>query len=566
MAGSFWDKYTGRRVSRRRVLQGAGTAGAAAGAIWLVGCGSDDGDGDNGTNGSTGSPGTPVRGGRYQVGSTADFDTFDPYIGIAASVGYFPRLYNVLVNFSALDSSFRFDDLSTGFEHPDDVTYIFQIRPGVKVGPNELGVPERDLDGEDVQIAYDRIKTLPHSNAKGFIDLIANQEVSADKMTYTLTMANPYAYFQNRIGSSINTVVPREALEDAVLDQLKQKAAGGGPFILKSYTEGQGAALDRNPNYYRRDEKNNNEQLPYIDGMDVKIITERASIRTAFQSGQLDVYTAQNVDESNELQRSGDYELRRDPVNTFIAVTLNPTREPWGDERIRKAALFALDRQAYVDRVYSGEAQANGLVHWPQGDLALSPDELAELQPHDPAQSRELIRAATGQDRISINVMWPAESTIEEHNLHLPIWQEQMAEAGFDINPQPEAFGTWLERYTNLDYDTSLSLNQVYEYAEFNMAFHHSTGPAGNNIYTIGIGALIPEIDAEIDRVKTITDPEEFTAAMLELQRQIYAVGPAFIPLVSPYSFTLYQKYVKGLPTGIGGSGLFVNDWWIDKS
>ena len=65
--------------------------------------------------------GTPVRGGRYSVGSTADFDTFDPYIGIAASVGYFPRLYNVLVNFSALDSSFRFDDLSTGYEHPDDV-------------------------------------------------------------------------------------------------------------------------------------------------------------------------------------------------------------------------------------------------------------------------------------------------------------------------------------------------------------------------------------------------------------------------------------------------------------
>jgi ABC-type transport system substrate-binding protein len=563
MAGSFWSKYTGKRVSRRRVLQSAGAAGAAAGAIWIVGCGSDDDDGGSTTpNGNgNGDPGTPVRGGTYRVASTADFDTFDPYIGIAASVGYFPRLYNVLVNFSALDSSFRFDDLSTGFEHPDDVTYIFSIRPGVKVGPNELGVPERDLDAEDVQVAYDRIKTLPQSNAAGFINKIVKQEVGADRMTYTLTMDAPYAYFQNRIGSAINTIVPREALADGVLDQLKQKAAGAGPFILTGYTEGQGATLARNPNYYLKD---GDQQLPYIDGMDVKIITERASIRTAFQTNQLDVYTAQNVDESNELNRSGNYVLRKDPVNTFIAVTLNPTREPWDDERIRLAALYAIDRQAYIDRVYSGEAQANGLVHWPQGDLALSPDELEELQPYDPERSRALIREATGQDRISINVMWPAESTIEEHNLHLPIWQAQMEEAGFDINPQQEAFGTWLERYTNLDYDTSLSLNQVYEYAEFNMDFQHSEGPARNNIYTIGVGALYPEIDAEIDRVKGITDPEEFTSAMHDLQRQIYAVGPAFIPLVSPYSFTLYQERVKNLPEGIGSSGLYVNNWWLD--
>ena len=45
------------------------------------------------------------------------------------------------------------------------------IRPGVKVGPNSLGVPERDMTAEDVQISYERIKTLPQSNAFGFIGL-----------------------------------------------------------------------------------------------------------------------------------------------------------------------------------------------------------------------------------------------------------------------------------------------------------------------------------------------------------------------------------------------------------
>jgi peptide/nickel transport system substrate-binding protein len=574
MAGSYWDKITTQRVSRRRVLQTTGVAGAAAGAVWLVGCGGGTSKDKTPKAGQTpgqtaqatkAAKGTPKSGGRYAIGSTADFDTFDPYIGIAASVGYFPRLYNVLVNFSALDPKFRFDDLSTGFEQPDNLTYNFKIRPGVKVGPNQLGVPERALDASDIVTSYERIKTLPQSNAYGFIGKwLDSHTASADGATYTLKTPKPYGYFSNRIGSPINTIVPKEALTDAVIGKLKQQAAGAGAYILRAYTEGQGATLDRNPNYYRKDEQNNNAQLPYADGLDVKIITDRSAMRTAFQSGQLDVYTASNVDEANQLKSGGSYTIVKDPVNTFIAFTMNPTKKPWDDDRVRKAALYALNRQEFIDRVYKGEAKANGLVHWPQGDIALSDAELQQYQPYDPKKSKELIKAATGQDTVKVKVMWPADSAIEEHNLHLPIWLEQMKAAGFDVEPDPQPFGTWLDNYTNLKYDASLALNQVYEYAEFNMDFQHSEGPARNNIYTIGVGKLYPEIDKAIDDAKTKTNHEEFVKAMHDLQKLIYDKGPSFIPIVSPYSFTLYQPRVKAIPEGIGASGLYVNTWYLD--
>jgi peptide/nickel transport system substrate-binding protein len=566
MAGSYWDKFTERRISRRRALQGIGVAGASASAIWLVGCGGgDDDDEPSGTPGTgDGNGDKPRPGGRYQVGSTADFDTFDPYIGIAASVAYFPRLYNVLVNFSALDSSFRFDDLSSQFEQPDDTTYVFTIRPGVKVSPNALGVPERDLTAEDIVASYERIKTLPQSNAYGFIGQWLTEQTANPDGTYTLKTKSPYAYFRNRIGSGINTIVAREALADAVLPKLKQQAAGAGPYMLRSYTEGQGAALDRNPNYYRRDEKNENAQIPYAEGIDVRIIADKAAQKAAFQSGQLDIYTATNVDESKQLEAGSNYTVVRDPVNTFIAFSVNVTKKPWDDDRIRKAALYAINREEYIDKVYRGEAKANGLVHWPQGDLAFTDDELNELQPFDPAQSRELIRAATGNDTVKVKVMWPADSAIEEHNLHLPIWLEQMKAAGFDVEQDPQPFATWLDNYTNLNYDASLALNQVYEYAEFNMDFQHSEGPARNNIYTTGVGRLYPEIDAAIDDAKTKTDPEEFKQAMHDLQRLIYEKGPSFMPIVSPYSFTLYSDRMKDVPQGLGASALFVNTWWID--
>jgi ABC-type transport system substrate-binding protein len=229
------------------------------------------------------------------------------------------------------------------------------------------------------------------------------------------------------------------------------------------------------------------------------------------------------------------------------------------------AANYALNRQQYIDTVYKGEAQENGILHWPLGDIALSGDELHQYQSYDPQKARELIKAATGQDTVKIKVMWPADSAIEEHNLHLPIWLQQMKDAGFEVEGDPQAFATWLDNYTNLAYDASLALNQVYEYAEFNLDWQHSEGPARNNIYATGLGALYPEIDTAIDDVKAKANPEEFKAAILDLQKQIYEKGPTFLPIVSPYSFTLYQERVKNIPTGIGSSGLFLQTWWLES-
>ena len=197
------------------------------------------------------------------------------------------------------------------------------------------------------------------------------------------------------------------------------------------------------------------------------------------------------------------------------------------------------------------------------GDAALSPDELEELQPYDPAQSKQLIQAATGQDTIRIKVMYPAESAIEQHNQVLPIWREQMQAAGFELDEDPQPFATWLDNYTKREYDCSLALNQVYEYPEFNIDFQHSQGPARNNIYAIGVGELYPEIDAEIDRVKGITEAEEFYAAIKDLQRLIYEKGPTFVPFVTWNAFTLYNARVKNIPQGLGASGLYVNNWWV---
>ena len=500
-------------------------------------------------------------GGRYQIGAPFLPDSLDPHLSFSGGA-YFPRIYNALVVQSSVMPEFFFFDLAEALETPDETTWIFHIRPGVTIAPNDMGVPERDMDGRDAFESFERIRSALGSL---FInEWFESHEASANGNFYTIGTPGPYAWFLPRLGSLFHTIPPRELiLQDPA--RMQTRGAGGGPFTVPNgaFAGGQRLSLNRNPNYYRSDLANNGAALPYIDGIDAYAIPGREARRAAFIDRQVYAYGALDGDEADELVNNyGVYEGADEPVLTFISFVMNVKRPPWDDPRVRKAAMHAINRQQYIDLVYQGDARANGLVHWPLGAYALPDSELEELQPFDPALSRQLIQDAGHDLPLKINVMFPGNSTIEEHNQHLPIFLEQMAEAGFDVNQDAQDFTTWLANYANKDYDSSLAINQIYDTPEIPLGFQHSVGPAGDNTFSNGLQDAA--IDAAIDAANAVTDPEVLVDAIHDVQRQIYEAGPAFLPIVSPFSHMLYWNFVKNVPQGLGTAGLYLNDWWLD--
>ena len=256
--------------------------------------------------------------------------------------------------------------------------------------------------------------------------------------------------------------------------------------------------------------------------------------------------------------------VAEEPVDTYISFTMKPTAPHWDNEKVRKAASAALNRQKYVDlAVGTDGGKINGLVHWPLGDFALPPEELANLQPFDPELSRQLIQEAGFDLPLKIDVMYPV-TDIEFHDRHLPIFLQDMEAAGFDVNLEAFDFGTWLVRYQNLEYDASLALNQIYETPEIPLDWHHSQGPQGNGNFAIGVGVLHPEIDEAIVASKRETDPIAQVEAVRQVQRDIYAVGPAFLPIMSWVNFTLRHGFLKNVTDGLGSTGLYLtSEWWL---
>ena len=568
---SYWTRIRRGRITRRRLI---GTAGVgAAGLAVAAACGGGGGGTDaDGTPAVSGTPaGTPVSGGRYQTKSSASFDTIDPHASIAAT-SYFARIYNVLVKQSARDSEFIFNDLAESFEVPDEggTEWIFTIRPGVKIAPNDLGVPERDIDAEDARVTYDRIRhggeeggPLPNANSCAFVCNWLESDEVPDPLTYIWRTPKPYAWFLLQIGGTQfwQSVVPRELIQQDP-DRLKSSGVGGGPFSVVGFAEGEFLTMDANPNYYRTDPDNDNAQLPYIDGWDVTVVPDRTAIRTAFLSKQAYGYTAANSEEADELLAQYDiYAGARNPVFSFISFAMNVERSPWDIPEIRKAAMYAINRQEYVEKVYLGDAQVNGLVHWPVGSYALPPEELEQLQPYDPERSKQLIRDAGFDLPLEIEVVFPTPGFIEGDK-HLPIFLKQMEDAGFKVIQKPMTLGEWIVFFRERKHGATLNPNLAYETPEFPLDFQHSNGPFGNGELSIGLND--PEIDAAIDATKEITDSEELVTAIHEVQRDIYAKGPAVLPFVSPFTRTLYWNFVKNFPTTRGTADLLLNNWWLD--
>jgi ABC-type transport system substrate-binding protein len=571
MAGSYWERITTQRLSRRRALQSAGVAGATAGAVWLVGCGGSSGKPPaGGTVTPVGGPtqadaGPPKIGGRYKAWNQAGWGTIDPLVSVGTSVGIMPRFYNTLISRSNVDPKFIFYDLAQSFEQPDDSTYIFKIRPGVKISPNSMGIPERDMDALDAQSSIDRAHAQNDVILRKFTEPWVESAV-ANGDTFTMKTKGPYSYFLSTIGRALGGCIPpRETYEQNI--DLKTQGAGGGPYVIKpgSYQESGNVSLDRNPNYYRKDEKSG-LQLPFIDGIDVVLIADRQARKTAFHSKQTFYYDAQDSAEAKDIvAQNKDLYFLPSPSFTFISFSMNPTRDPWKDDRIRQAAQHALDRQQYVDLIVgNGEGKPDGLVHWPVGPYAFSDDELNQdaRQSFDPKKSRDLIKAATGNDTIKVKITYPV-TDIEYHNKHLPIFLKQMKDAGFDVQEDPKDFTAWLGDYTGVNYDASLSPNQIYETPEIALDWQHSKGPAGDGHFAVGVGALHPEVDDAIINSKKATTLDDLVTRVKAAQDAAYKVGPSFLPIMSWYTYTNYWNFVKNVHV-LGDTGTFLSDGWLD--
>jgi peptide/nickel transport system substrate-binding protein len=246
-------------------------------------------------------------------------------------------------------------DLAKSWKVIGDRTYVFKLHKGVRfhdVPP----VNGRELTSADVKYSFERIMGM-HGNKADFKhryyfeDKLESIE-TPDKYTIIFKAKKPYAALLRYFASAWCTIVAKEVVDK--YGDLKMQAIGTGPFILKEYVKGSHFEFVKHPHYFKKG-------LPYLDGINAKLITDPNAALSAYLAGKLDVgglyffqvkVFKEKAPKDTLFMAPGTYmwTFRMPPE---IKDKL-PLKAPYNNKKVRQAVAMAIDKKELLKLAWGG--------------------------------------------------------------------------------------------------------------------------------------------------------------------------------------------------------------------
>lgn len=245
---------------------------------------------------------------------------------------------------------------------PDGLRYTVALRKGVRFSN---GAP---FTADDVVFTWNAYLDPTVRSPQRDLLLLDGQPIRATKRdphTVEFTLPKPYAAAE-RLFDSIY-ILPRHKLEAAAkagklseawrLDTPPVAMAGLGPFRLREFRPGEAVILERNPYYWARGPRG--DALPYLDGVELRLLPDEEVQLARLVSGDLDLVSRLNLKAADFLTRRGVNITDLGPglEYNFLSFNLTPGSRclRWFEKREFRAALSrAVDRDAVVKIAYQG--------------------------------------------------------------------------------------------------------------------------------------------------------------------------------------------------------------------
>ncbi|MGB5977344.1 MAG: ABC transporter substrate-binding protein, partial [Cyclobacteriaceae bacterium] len=193
----------------------------------------------------------------------------------------------------------------------DGTTYTFRIRQGVKFHDNEVfeGGKGREIKAADFVYSFKRIldPSTASTGAWIFNDKVARSEdgevaenwvEAVDDYTIVVRLQKPFGPFLEILTMPYTFVVPKEAVDKYGKD-FRTHPIGTGPFVFKSWEEGNNLILLKNESYWRKDV--NGRQLPHLDAVQVTFINDKTQEFMTFKQGKLDFMSGNQADLTEQI-------------------------------------------------------------------------------------------------------------------------------------------------------------------------------------------------------------------------------------------------------------------------
>jgi peptide/nickel transport system substrate-binding protein len=283
----------------------------------------------------------PRRGGILRVRGW-DPPHFDPHLTIAPATHFtlslvYSRLVRHQVGPQVQPGTFIVEpDLAERWEQPDDTTYIFHLRQGVK-WHNKPPVNGRELVAEDVKFTYDRFLTDPGNANRYILEPVERIEV-VDRYTVKFLLKEPYVWLVSALAYPWSMwIIAPEVVQHFGDLKKPETAIGTGPFVLERYGPNVKAVFTRHPEYFRKDQ-------PYVDGVEWLSIPDESTGLAMYRTGQIDCapHTGWTVRQQDleALKKSHPHLHYQDMLSIVTQVIIMRTDQPpFNDVRVQPRCL-----------------------------------------------------------------------------------------------------------------------------------------------------------------------------------------------------------------------------------
>ena len=269
-------------------------------------------------------------------------------------------------------------NLAESWSQPDDKTLIFKIRQGVHFH-DKAPVNGRELVADDLAYNYQRLFGIGRFAGKdkapqtfGILGLPIESVEATDKTTLVVKLKEPRFDALARLFDDCHGYVyaPEIIVEHGNAEDWRT-VVGTGPFTITDVVEGTSVTWEKNPHYWKNDEKFPQNRLPYLDKLVALIMIDPATRLAAIRSAKIDytghlgstqvadIDTAVALKQSNPQIVQWPYAFRSH--NSF---TISVNKPPFNDIRVRQALQMALDLKTIHDSYFQGYGEwlPQGLV------------------------------------------------------------------------------------------------------------------------------------------------------------------------------------------------------------
>jgi peptide/nickel transport system substrate-binding protein len=171
------------------------------------------------------------------------------------------------------------------------------------------------------------------------------------------------------------------------LDTVKDKPNGTGPFIFKDFQPGSSIAVERNPDYWDRDNVR-------LDAVRMVFIRESVAMQAALRGGQVDLITQIPVETYLAMKAANGFRAYSAVTGDHHVLYVMGNMAPFDNPKVRQAFRYLIDRKSLVASALFAQGAVGNDVTVPPTSFYLP--ELPQYEQDLPRAKKLLEEAGVG--------------------------------------------------------------------------------------------------------------------------------------------------------------------------